>query len=119
MTDPLYDITGIKLAEVEKPAQKGRDPLPNPLLDLVKTRKIGDKAARFSIPFGSLDIAEKRRKAILRDLTRSGQELGVAVRRTVEIKPNVPGGSEGDIIVTFWLTEKPGPKPDAATTDVK
>ena len=76
MTDPLYDITGIKLAEVEKPAQKGRDPLPNPLLDLIKTRKVGDKAARFSIPFGSLDIAEKRRKAILRDLTRSGQELG-------------------------------------------
>ena len=78
MTDPLYDITGIKLAEVEKPAQKGRDPLPNPLLDLVKTRKVGDKAARFSIPFGSLDIAEKRRKAILRDLTRSGQELGAS-----------------------------------------
>ncbi len=115
MTDPLYDITGIKLAEVEKPAQKGRDPLPNPLLDLVKTRKVGDKAVRFSIPFGSLDIAEKRRKAILRDLTRSGQELGFAVRRTVEIKPNVPGGSEGDIIVTFWLTEKPGPKTESGS----
>ena len=119
MTDALYSVTAADLTEVEKPVQAGRPPIPNPLLDLVKGRKIGDKAVRFTIPFGSLNMAEKRRKAILRDLTRAGQDVGVAVRRTVEIKPDVPGGSEGSIVVTFWLTEKPGPKPDAATTDVK
>lgn len=115
MPDALYSVTAVDLTEVEKPVQAGRPPIPNPLFDLVKGRKIGDKAVRFTIPFGSLDMAEKRRKAILRDLTRAGQDVGVAVRRTVEIKPNVPGGSEGDIIVTFWLTEKPGPKTESGS----
>ena len=71
MTDPLYDITGIKLAEVEKPTQKkGRDPLPNPLLDLVKTRKL-------MLAYGVL-VSEGKSFRRFQDKVNSGVEIAQA-----------------------------------------
>lgn len=107
MTDSTYNVNLEDLEEVEKPSSSaGRKAKPNPLLDAVKSRIGQNIPVRFTVPYGSADAGEARRKSILNDLTRAGRELDVTVRRQVVLVPTKPGSSEGNIQCTFWVQDK-------------
>ena len=110
----IYSFDAADLVEVEKPkSSAGRKAAPNPLLDAVKSRNIGDKPVQFKVPYGSEEALDKRKRAIGRDLSNAARELDVAVRRQFREQPTKPGASEGTLYITFWHQAKPGNKADS------